>query len=181
MHRIEARTSMTCARSQRPPRRQVINHKPVQFTEEEATMIDLEAPSHTPEEHRKGPKRAVLAGLLAAAVVAAIALVAIRNDDPASPADQPSPTAPAFLDLAATCTVRHTRRAVRFPTRTIVDEVDGVCDTVDLCHSRRWLDQSSATTGRIPMDRISVSSRSADPTECSWTPATPVRGSTLGR
>ena len=62
-----------------------------QFTEEEATMIDLEAPSHT-DEHRKGPKRVLVAAVLAAAAVVAIALVAIRNDDPVSPADQPSPT-----------------------------------------------------------------------------------------
>ena len=65
-----------------------------QFTEEEATMIDLETPSQT-DEHRKGPKRALIAGLLAAAAVVAIALVAIRNDDPVSPADQPSPTVTA--------------------------------------------------------------------------------------
>jgi hypothetical protein len=68
-----------------------LNQVPVQFTEEEATMIDLEAPSQT-DERRKGQKRVVIAALLAAAAVVAIALVAIRNDDPASPADQPSPT-----------------------------------------------------------------------------------------
>ena len=31
----------------------VLDHLPVQFTEEETTMIDLETPSHT-DEHRKG-------------------------------------------------------------------------------------------------------------------------------
>jgi len=65
-----------------------------QLTEEEATMIDLETPSQT-DEHRKGPKRALIAGLLAAAAVVAIALVAIRKDDPVSPADQPSTTVTA--------------------------------------------------------------------------------------
>ena len=72
----------------------VLNHMPVQFTEEQATMIDLETPSQT-DEHRKGRKRFVVAGLLAAAAVAAIAIVAIRNDDPVSPADQPPPTVTA--------------------------------------------------------------------------------------
>lgn len=69
----------------------VLDHMPAQFPQEETTMIDLEAPSQT-EEHRKGPKRFVVAGLLAAAAVVAIAVVAIYNGDPDSPADQPSPT-----------------------------------------------------------------------------------------
>ena len=89
----------------------VLDRMPVQFTEEEVTMIDLETPSQT-DEHRKGPKRVVVAGLLAAAAVVAIALVAIRNDDPVSPADQPSPTV-TVPDRAAASAVRHTRRAVR--------------------------------------------------------------------
>jgi hypothetical protein len=67
------------------------NRLPAQFTEEEATMIDIEAPSQT-DHHRRGPKRVLLAALVAAAAVVAIALVAIRKDDPVSPADQPSPT-----------------------------------------------------------------------------------------
>jgi hypothetical protein len=65
------------------------------FTEEEATMLDLETPSPT-DEQRRGPIRIVAGVLLAAAAVVAIALVAIRNDDPASPADQPSPTVTAL-------------------------------------------------------------------------------------
>jgi hypothetical protein len=69
----------------------VLDHMPVQLTEEEATMIDLETPSPT-DEHHKGRKRVLLAALLAAAAVVAIALVAIRRDDAVSPADQPSPT-----------------------------------------------------------------------------------------
>jgi hypothetical protein len=72
----------------------VLDRLPVQFTQEEATMIDLENPSQT-DEHRKGPKRVVVAGLLAAAAVVAIALVAIRDDDPVNPTDQPSPTVTA--------------------------------------------------------------------------------------
>jgi hypothetical protein len=63
-----------------------------QFTEE-GTMIELETPNQT-EVPRNGSKRVLVGGLLAAAAVAAIALVAIRNDDPVSPApaDQPAPT-----------------------------------------------------------------------------------------
>ena len=53
-------------------------------------MIDLETPSPT-DDRQKGPKRVLVAGLLAAAAVVAIALVATRDDD-ATPADQPSPT-----------------------------------------------------------------------------------------
>jgi hypothetical protein len=71
--------------------RRVLNQMPVSFTEEDATMIDLEAPSQIGE-HRKGPRRVLVAGLLAAAAVVAIALVAIRKDDSVSPADQPSTT-----------------------------------------------------------------------------------------
>ena len=69
----------------------VLDHMHVQFTEEEATMIELETPRQT-DEHRKGPTRVLVAGLLAAAAIVAIALVVIRKDDPLSPADQPSPT-----------------------------------------------------------------------------------------
>ncbi len=70
----------------------VLDHKPLPFTEEEVTMIDLETP-HPTDEHRKGSKRVLLAGLLAAAAaVVAIAVVATPDDDIA-PADQPSPTA----------------------------------------------------------------------------------------
>jgi hypothetical protein len=71
---------------------EVLDHRPVQSTEEEATMIDLETPSQTTAE-RKGPRRFVIAALLAAATVVGIALVVTRDD--ATPADQPSPTVPA--------------------------------------------------------------------------------------
>ena len=58
-------------------------------TNGEATMIDLQISSPT-DEHRNRPTRVLLAGLLAAAAVIAIVVVAIRDDEPASPADQPS-------------------------------------------------------------------------------------------
>jgi hypothetical protein len=72
----------------------VLDHMPVQFSEEEAAMIDLEAQSET-DEQRKRPKRLVVVGLLAAAATVAIAIVATYNGDPESPADQPSPTVTA--------------------------------------------------------------------------------------
>ena len=62
-----------------------------QFTEEDATMIDLETSSR-PDAQQRGPRRLLLGGLVAAAAVVAIALVAIREDEPASPANQPSTT-----------------------------------------------------------------------------------------
>jgi hypothetical protein len=73
------------------PSFKMLDRIPVQPSEEEPATIDLETPGGT-DEHRRGSKRVLVAGLLAAAVVAAIALVAIRKDDPVSPADQPSPT-----------------------------------------------------------------------------------------
>ena len=94
-----------------------------QFTEEEATMIDLETPSQT-DEHRKGPKRVLVAALLAAAAVVAIALVAIRRDDRVSPADQPSttvtvpPTTPPQALFGAT-------DELRAPGTYAIDEVEG--------------------------------------------------------
>lgn len=59
--------------------------------EQESTMIDLETPNPA-DEHRTGLKRVMLAGLLAAAAVFAVVLVTVRDDDPVSPATQPSPT-----------------------------------------------------------------------------------------
>ena len=57
----------------------------------DVTPIALEAP--TPKAaHRNGYKRLAAACLLAAAAVLAIALVAIRTDNPVNPADQASPT-----------------------------------------------------------------------------------------
>ena len=82
--RVAARTLVNPA-----PSCKVLDRTPVRPSEEEPHMIDLETPSHT-DEHQKRTKRVLVAGLLAAAAVVAIALVSIRNDDPANPADQPS-------------------------------------------------------------------------------------------
>jgi hypothetical protein len=101
----------------------VLNHVPVQFTEEDAAMIDLQTPSQI-DERRKGPKRVAAAVLLAAAAVVAIALVVIRNDDPVSPANQPSPTVtvPATVAPRALFGTQDEQFA---PGTYYVDEVDG--------------------------------------------------------
>jgi hypothetical protein len=69
----------------------LLDPTPARFTEGDAAMIDLEPPLAI-DQRRKGPKRVAVAALVAAAAVISIALVAIRRDDPVSPADQPSPT-----------------------------------------------------------------------------------------
>lgn len=61
----------------------VLDRMPVQFTDGEATLIGLETPSQTDE--LTTPQRVVLAGLLVAAAVVAIAVVAFRDVDDASP------------------------------------------------------------------------------------------------
>ena len=55
-------------------------------------MVNLETSSQA-DERQKSPKRLVLAGVLAAAAVVAIVLVAIRDEEPAAPVDQPAPKA----------------------------------------------------------------------------------------
>ena len=65
---------------------------PVQFTEEEAvTMIDVKTTDPT-ENRNKGPRRILVAGILAAAAVVAIAFVASRDADDVTPVDEPSTT-----------------------------------------------------------------------------------------
>lgn len=103
---------------------EVPDQLPVQSTEEEATMIDLETPSQT-DEHRKRPKGVVIAALLAAAAVVVIALVAIRNDDPESPADQPSPTVTAAPTVPPRALFGSQGEQFA-PGTYYVDEVDGV-------------------------------------------------------
>lgn len=87
-------------RSEFNDRQQGLDHIPVEFNEEDATMIDLETPSPTGE-HRRGPNRAMLAGVLAAAAVIAIVVAATRVDD-ATPADQPSPTVTVTVTVPPT-------------------------------------------------------------------------------
>lgn len=102
----------------------VLDRLPVQFTEEEATMIDLQTQSHT-HEHQKRTKRVLVAGLLVAAAVVAIALVAIRTDDPVSPADQPSPT--VTVPVTVPPRALFGTRGEHFVSGTYyVDEVEGI-------------------------------------------------------
>ncbi len=101
----------------------VLDRPPVQFTEEEETMIDLQTQSHT-DEHQKRTRRVLVAGLLAAAAVVAIALVAIRTDDPVSPADQPSPTVTVPVTVPARA-LFGTPGEHFVPGTYYVDEVEG--------------------------------------------------------
>ena len=131
-------------------------------------MVDLET-SNQADERQKSPKRLLLAGLIAAAAaVGAIALVAIRDEEPAAPADQPAPTA-----LFGTPDKQFA------PGTYFVDEVDG---------PRRRRSSSPWTKGgRMPLTvgasarKEQATFRSAVPTACSQMHATGPRGSTRGR
>jgi hypothetical protein len=63
----------------------------VQYIEEEATMIDLDNDTRTTVPPKR-PKSLIATGILAAAAVVAIALVARQPDDAQSPADESSAT-----------------------------------------------------------------------------------------
>ena len=107
-------------------------------TDEEATMIDLEAPSRdrrTPE----GAEAVVVAALLAAAAVVAIALVATRNGRPREPADQPSPT----VTVPPTC-----RRERCSAPPTSSSRPGRTSSTRSTEHRRRGSSSPSATGGR---------------------------------
>ncbi len=66
--------------------------------EEMVTMIDFETPLQN-EPRRTGPMRVLVAGLLAAAALVAIVLMAVRDDDRLNRADEPAATVPvATLD-----------------------------------------------------------------------------------
>ncbi len=133
----------------------VLDRLPVQFIEEEPTMIDLETPSQT-DEHQKRTKRVLVAGLLAAAAVVAIAFVAIRNDNPVSPADLPSPTV----------TVPVTVSVVDFPnlTTTFVSPRNGF--------SIKYPDRGGhAHTGQGALGSVNKQSRRRS--SMSWRPARP--------
>ena len=75
---------------------QVLDDVPVpdtwSFTEEEATMIDLETPAPT-DDRQKAPKRVLVAGLLAAAALVGIVIMSSRDANDSTPTDEPSPTA----------------------------------------------------------------------------------------
>jgi hypothetical protein len=74
-------------------RRHVLNHRPVEVSDDEATMLDVETPTRTPTgERRYGPKWVMLGVLAAAAAVIAIAVVVARKDEPVNSVDQPAST-----------------------------------------------------------------------------------------
>src|SRR5687767_1444230 len=82
----------------------LLNDRPVRQVQDETTTIDL-ATSGSTIGHLKGPKRVVVASLVAAAAVVAIALVAIRADEPQVPADQPTPTVTVTPSVATAPTL----------------------------------------------------------------------------
>jgi hypothetical protein len=101
----------------------VLSHVPVPYTEEDATMIDLDSEVPT-ETSRKWPTRVVVAGLVAAAAVVVIALVAIRKDDSVSPANRPSTTVTVPATTPAQALFGGTGAELA-PGTYFVDEVDG--------------------------------------------------------
>ncbi len=149
-----------------------------QFTEEEATMIDLETQSRT-DEQRQGPKRFLVAGLVAAAAVVAIALVAVRDDEPEAPADQP----------ATTLTVPPTRTTAGLfgvPGEQLaagtysIDDVEGIpTPQILVTIGDGW--STFDDWGSPRATSTSKRCRSAFPTESSSTPATRAMGTIRGR
>ena len=116
----------------------VLDHMPdpdtwssVQFTEDEVvTMIDVKTTGPT-EPRQKRPTRVLVAGILAAAVVA-IAFVVIRDaDDVVTPADEPSttvivpPTTPQRALLSQPFDPQTAGFIALAPGTYFVDEVDG--------------------------------------------------------
>ena len=81
----------------------LLDPAPVRFDDDEATMIDLEAPSAT-DERRTGPSRAVVACLLAAAAVLVVAAVVLVRRDIHKPAVVTTTTPPdtTIAEVAAT-------------------------------------------------------------------------------
>jgi hypothetical protein len=101
---------------------------PVAFPEEEATMIDLDNEREvSAATSRRWPKRAVVAGLAAAAALVAIALIAIRQDEPEGPTPATQP--PTTVIVPPTTPPQPLFRASGTdltPGTYFVDEVDGL-------------------------------------------------------
>ena len=94
---------------------------PVQFNEEVVTMIDVKTTDPT-EPRQKRPMRALVAGLLAAAAVVAIVLVASRQDNDVTPTDEPSPIVPPTTPARALFGKQYERFV---PGTYFVDNFDG--------------------------------------------------------
>jgi hypothetical protein len=95
----------------------------VQTTEEVLTMVDLETAVPT-EPRQKRPMRALIAGILAAAAVVAIVLVASQFGDDATPSDEPSPTV-AVTPTVPPQALWGTPHEQAAPGTYFVDAVDG--------------------------------------------------------
>jgi len=134
---------------------EVPDRTPVQYSEEEPTMIDLETP-HTVE-HRKGhPKRVLVAALLAAAAVVAIILVAIRKDDPVSPADQPSSTITVPPTTIATKTVRFVVNNTDIPVTFTMPDDAVMTDTLVLSPTNWTIDDGWGAHKGLDIDIVGL-------------------------
>ena len=168
--RTDSRFSTTCpsrtpgrAFSQSRPRAQPGHWSPVQFTEEVADHDRSRdyGPDRDPAE---GPKRVLVAGILAAAAVVAIALVATRDGDDVTPADEPSPTV----------TVPPAPPPALFGTPVRAASCRGRTSSTRSTEHRRRGSSSPSAPGGQHRRRLGhrqgerrLSSRSADPTACS--------------
>ena len=153
-------------------------------------MIDLETPRQI-DDRQKGPKRVLVAGLLAAAAVVGIILMSSRDANDSTPTDEPSPTVtvPSTVTVTVPPTVTGTvppttpPRALfgtpygsHGPGTYFVDEVDGI-PTPRIFVTSAPVEPRSARSG---LGRVcssmrtasAVSSGSAGPLPCSRTPAT---------
>ena len=160
-----------------------LDRTPVQFSEEEMTMVDLQPPSHI-DGHRKGPLRVMVAALLAAAVVVAIVLVAIRRSDPASPADQPSPTVtvPPPTTAPATKTIGFVVHNTSIPvTFTAPDDARTtnslVLSPTNWTVDDGWGAHKGADIGMVGLQFAVISNIYAD--GCQWEPLAPPVGPTV--
>ena len=158
-------TGSFATRSRFNDQRQVLNHMPVQFTEEEATMIDLETPSAT-DEHAQGaeagrPRRAPGRRRRGRDRP--------RGDPRRRPCEPSRPTVPdrhRASDPAAASAVRHTRTSSSLPGTYFVDEVEGVpTPRIFVTLGEGWTNLGE--DGLRQCTRISVSLHSAVPTDVS--------------
>jgi len=163
----------------------VLDHVPVrdtwsrvQFTEEVVTMIDLETPVPT-ETRQKGPMRVLVAGILAAAAVVAIALVATRDGDVVEPTDEPSPAVTAAVTPAPPPRALFGTPGERLvPGTYFVDEVDGTPTArILVTIGAGWT--NTADNWGVGKEDIGFITFSR-PTPCTQTPATRAMGITRG-
>ena len=150
------------------------------------TLVDNEP---TPSEPSSGHRWATL--IAAAAAVVLVVGVARRLRPRRRGASRSAgPDRHRAPDAAAACAVRHTTDEQLAPGTYFVDEVDGTpTPRIFVTIGTGWTNfvDGSALDKRGPgepsprlLRTTSASSRSADPTRCTWTPATWTMGSTRG-